>query len=94
MTVIRYDKEGRRIWATIRIGHERLVHDGPSAISGNEFVCCGQHGTAPKANVLCEGISWLCCRLCIIENCDVTKAIIKSPKAAEDLVSNPVGHSF
>lgn len=90
------DKTGkvREIWPAVKMGNERLERHS-SAMSGESFVICKEHGTCP--------VTWVrntrpvvlirCCSLCVRQHCTRTTA---SPAiiVEEHTQEHPDGHSF
>jgi len=100
------DKEGRlrAVYPKVVVGYERLNRKGPSRLSTRSIVC-DEHGNKPASYVFCRGVAIKCCRYCITENCQLTKAI-RRPNWSEEpgsdgpdgfeggQMDNPVGHSL
>ncbi len=98
MTTTRYkfNKEGALVpdLPAVKLGNERLDRSGVSRLSGNQVVC-NQHGTKRACRVFCHGIIVLCCRNCIMENCQLTKARMRPNwDECRGALDNPVGHSY
>lgn len=72
------DKMGRPVPLLPRVivGHERLNRNGPSRLSGTSVVC-NLHGTRPACRVNNRGVLVICCRSCIMENCEIVRAILR-----------------
>jgi hypothetical protein len=99
---MRFDKHtGKRILPDVKIGNERMVHSGGSALSGSNFVLCESHGQALSCWVRWGNTLYRCCRFCITQYCPLTVATHKikplpepeTPGETPD-THNPVGHSY
>lgn len=91
------DKNGRRVLPPVKIGHEHLSHNS-SAVSGDKFVCCNDHGTIRAAWVRVPGPHlslFKVCKACVKTYCLLSRATRASGVTAENtLENNPEGHSF
>jgi hypothetical protein len=94
-TAWKVEKDGKLvpIWPEVKIGFERLNRNGPSKLSGSQVVC-NEHGTRPCCWVNWRGILVRCCRKCILENCQVAKARLKSNWDGNGALDHPGGHSY
>lgn len=100
MTVFRYDQKLQKlvpVLPKVKIGFERLK--GTSRLSSG-LVVCDQHGTVKQCWVHWSGALVSCCRACIVENCQVVRALLRpnwhdeDPGSEGPLMDNPAGHSY
>src|SRR6266478_790189 len=102
---IRFDSQGRRIWPVIKIGNERLASGGGTTGGSkiaNGFVACNSHGTVPRVWVRYRALLCICCRMCIVQHCEITQAVVRpnysidssdaTPDGSE--MDHPDGHSY
>jgi len=97
---IKFDADGRRVWPEVKIGNERLARGGTSSGLAKGFVACNVHGTTRQCWVRWRKILTVCCRLCIVQHCEIVEAVMRPNYAAEGAdalgadMDHPDGHSY
>ena len=96
---LKFDSDGRRIWPAVKVGNERLARSGSGGSKlAKGFVACDEHGTTPRCWVKHRGLLCVCCRFCIVQNCAITKAVVRPNYSTEETLASsmdhPDGHSY